>query len=162
MTKVAPLVSGTWGGGSGVASKSRLRRYSPRLGALDRAMTSSLVSGRRFLAGGAGGGVVAAPEAGSGAVGASAGAARARPRPRWITPGIGGAFDRSTPRAFMAGPMSWGSAMTGRNRSPTLRILVNTLSMRKVSGRILRLATSSHVTGVETLARGSGRMEYTA
>ena len=83
-------------------------------------------------------------------------------RPRWITPGIGGAFSTSTPSASMAGRRSCGSEMTGANRSPTLSSRSQIVRMEKSPGLMPPASTSSHVTGVDTVAPGSGRIEYTA
>src|SRR4029077_17013195 len=94
---------------------------------------------------------------GSGGGGRVGPSERIRPRSRWITPGIAGAFDESTPRAFIAGPMSCGSEITGRNRSPTRLHRLNALSMRKFDGDSPPL-TSVHRSGVETVAPASRRI----
>ena len=68
----------------------------------------------------------------------------------------------SIPSASNAFVRSAASVSMPANRSPTRANRSQTLSMRKSCGSKPPAATSSHVSGVETGARGSGRIEYAA
>ena len=71
------------------------------------------------------------------------------------------AFSGDRPTASSAGPSSCGEVRTPSNRSPSLPKRSQTLSMRKSCG-VTPVSTSSHSSGVETVAPASGRSEYTA
>ena len=70
--------------------------------------------------------------------------------------GSSSTFTCSASKAFVR---SIASVRTPSNRSPTLARRSHTLSMRKSCGSNPPCSTSSHVSGVETGARGSGRTE---
>ena len=81
-------------------------------------------------------------------------------RPRRSSAGPAPAV-RGIPSASSAGPRSCGDVRTGSNRSPRSANRSHTVSMRKSCG-VRPASTSSQVRGVERVAPGSGRIEYTA
>ena len=68
----------------------------------------------------------------------------------------------SIPKASNAVVRSAASVSMPANRSPTRANRSHTFSIRKSCGSNPPCATSSHVSGVETGARVSGRIEYAA
>ena len=66
---------------------------------------------------------------------------------------------RCTPSASSAPVMSCGASRTGWKGSPASASRFQIVSIVKSLGRISPSSTSSHVTGVETVAPGSGRSD---
>ena len=131
ITNDVPVPTSSPGAGSVVPSapNSRRRTYSNRAGSFD----ASAISSDDFAA------TALDAVRGSGPLGSSSG---------------------STPSASIAGARSlYGPSRTGAHRSPTSAKRSQTLSIRKSWGSKPPAATSSHVSGVDTGARSSGRSE---